>query len=84
MTTANEIFEEICGVLTKYSDSTEISRDTKIVADLEIDSVDVFDLIMEIEDAHDISISMEQISAVQTVGELTTVVESLILADENK
>lgn len=83
MSTTKEIFDEICGVLKKYGKSTDITNDTKIVADLEIDSVDVFDLIMEIEDAHDISISMEQISAVHTVGELTTVVESLILADKN-
>lgn len=69
-------------MLAEYiPDGTEITNDTKIVADLEIDSVDVFDLIMEVEDAYDINISMELISTTHTVGELVNVVEDLIGAD---
>lgn len=83
MSKADEIFDGICDLLSNYAEGVEITRETRIVADLEIDSVTVFDLIMEVEDAHDISISMEVISATHTVGELTTVVETLILADKN-
>ena len=83
MSRAEEIFESICGLLSNYAAGSEITRDTRIVTDLEIDSVTVFDLIMEVEDAHNINISMEMISATHTVGELTTVVETLILADKN-
>lgn len=72
------IFETICLVLAEHiPDGTEITNSTKIVADLEIDSVDVFDLIMEVEDAYDVSISMELISTTHTVGELVDVVEDL-------
>jgi len=77
-----KIFSTICKVLAEYiPEGTEITNDTKIVADLEIDSVDVFDLIMEVEDAYDINISMELISTTHTVGELVNVVEDLIGAD---
>ena len=78
MSKTSKIFETICKVLAEYiPEGTEITNDTKIVADLEIDSVDVFDLIMEVEDAYDISISMELISTTHTVGELVNVVEGL-------
>ena len=82
MTEQSKIFETICKVLSEYiPEGTEITADTRIVADLEIDSVDVFDLIMEVEDAYDISISMELISTTHTVGELTDVVNGLIGAN---
>ena len=82
MTDQASIFATICKVLSEYvPDGTEITADTRIVADLEIDSVDVFDLIMEVEDAYDISISMELISTTHTVGELTDVVNGLIGAN---
>ena len=69
-------------MLSEYiPDGTKITNDTRIVADLEIDSVDVFDLIMEVEDAYDISISMELISTTHTVGELVNVVDDLNGAD---
>ena len=82
MTDRSKIFATISTVLSEYiPEGTEITADTNIVADLEIDSVDVFDLIMEVEDAYDISISMELISTTHTVGELANVVNELIGAD---
>ena len=82
MTQQKKIFETICTALAGYiAEGTDITSETRIVADLEIDSVDVFDLIMEVEDAYDISISMELISTTHTVGELVKVVDDLISAD---
>ncbi len=84
MTDSNQIFDSICKVLTQYvPDGTELKPETRIVADLEIDSVNVFDLIMEVEDEHDIIISMELISATHTIGELSEVVEGLVRANHN-
>jgi acyl carrier protein len=82
LTDKSKIFDTIVSVLSEYiPDGTKITNDTRIVADLEIDSVDVFDLIMEVEDAYDISISMELISTTHTVGELVNVVDDLNGAD---
>ncbi len=82
MADKSKIFDTIVSVLAEYiPDGTKITNNTRIVADLEIDSVDVFDLIMEVEDAYDISISMELISTTHTVGELVTVVDDLTGAD---
>ena len=82
MTDKSKIFDTIVSVLAEYiPDGIKITNDTRIVADLEIDSVDVFDLIMEVVDAYDISISMELISTTHTVGELVNVVDDLSGAD---
>lgn len=76
------VFQSICSILSAYVNTDkEIRPETNIVADLEIDSVNVFDLIMEVEDAHEVSISMETISSTHTVGELTQVVEGLVRAN---
>ncbi len=81
MNVDSTVFQSIRTILSGYVDGAhEIAPHTRIIADLEIDSVNVFDLIMEIEDANDVSISMETISTIHTVGELTDVVESLIRA----
>jgi len=75
---SQEVFETICRALRVHAgDEAKITRETMILADLEIDSVDVFDMIMEVEDAFDISIPMEVIGEVQSVGELTDAVVRL-------
>ena len=48
------------------------------MSDLEVDSVAVFDFIMELEDFYDISIPMEMVSDIKTVGELSIAVKGLI------
>ena len=47
----------------------------KIGSDIEIDSVDVFDVVMELEEFYDISLPMETTSEIQTIGELAGAVE---------
>lgn len=48
------------------------------MSDLEVDSTAVFDLIMELEDHYDISVPMEVISDVKTVGELVHAIQELL------
>jgi|TARA_Y100001968_G_scaffold207231_1_gene190460 acyl carrier protein len=54
---------------------TAITEDMKIGSDIEIDSVDVFDVVMELEEFYDISLPMETTSEIQTIGELAGAVE---------
>lgn len=75
---SNEVFETICRALRVHAgEDVAITRETMILADLKIDSVDVFDMIMEVEDAYDISIPMEVIGEVHSVGELADAVVRL-------
>lgn len=72
------LFDQICSILKLHSAiEILITPDTRIGADLAIDSVEMFDLVMEIEDAYDISFPIEEASAIDTVGSLVEAIGRL-------
>ena len=58
-----DIISEQMGV-----DKTEIKRDTSFINDLNADSLDTVELVMEFEDEFDMSIPDEEAEKIQTVG----------------
>ncbi len=75
---SEQIFDKVCELLKPYNTKNQIiTRQSGIVSDLEIDSTAVFDLIMGLEDYYDISIPMEMVSDIKTVGELVIAVRQL-------
>ena len=58
-----EIISEQMGV-----DKSEITRDTSFINDLNADSLDTVELVMEFEDEFDMSIPDEEAEKIQTVG----------------
>lgn len=54
-----------------------LTRDTQIAEDLEVDSVAIFDVIMDVEDNYDVTFPMEAISEIRTIGELADTIETL-------
>ncbi len=56
----------------------EITDATDITADLSIDSVAVMDLVMTIEDKYNISIPINALTDVRTVGDLVGTVQATI------
>lgn len=73
-----QIFDKICELLIPYNPKKlTITRQSGIVTDLGVDSTAVFDLIMGLEDHYDISIPMEMVSDIKTVGELVNAVTQL-------
>ncbi|MBC7155492.1 MAG: acyl carrier protein [Rhodobacteraceae bacterium] len=79
MTLANsDTFEKISAILKAHTAVTvPITPDLLIGADLAIDSVQMFDLVMEIEDAYDISFPIEEASGIDTVQSLVEAIERL-------
>ncbi|NLW83917.1 MAG: acyl carrier protein [Phycisphaerae bacterium] len=49
-------------------DKAEISRETSFINDLNADSLDTVELVMEFEDEFDMSIPDEEAEKIQTVG----------------
>jgi acyl carrier protein len=48
---------------------TEITETTRFREDLDADSLDLYELVMELEDGYGISVSEEEASRLQTVGD---------------
>lgn len=74
----DNIFNKICELLKPYNpENRPITLTSGIVSDLEVDSVAVFDLVGDLEDHYDVSIPMEMVSDIKTVGELVNTVKQL-------
>ena len=54
-----------------------LSDSTSMVRDLGLDSVAVMDFVMEIEERLDVSVPLDRISEVETIGDLVTVLRDL-------
>ena len=74
---------QLATVLTEYlkanwlkspSGQKEISAATNMVADLQLDSFQVMEFMLEVEDHYDVAIDLESLSDIQTIGELAVVV----------
>jgi len=72
------VFQKVCSLLEPFNRHDIILRsDTSIVTDMEVDSVAIFDLVMEIEDAYDLAFPMETISDLKTIGDLVSTINAM-------
>ena len=64
----------IVGVLNV--DPSEIHEDTTFIGDLGADSLDLFQVIMGIEEAFDIEIGAETVEGIETVGQAVELIKN--------
>ena len=67
---AQEIEKKVIDIISEQmgADKSEITRDTSFINDLNADSLDTVELVMEFEDEFDMSIPDEEAEKIQTVG----------------
>ncbi|MDR3683506.1 MAG: acyl carrier protein [Geothrix sp.] len=74
----DDIREIIFGTLrASLNRPVEFSDQTRIISDLGLDSIAVLDFVMEIEDRLDISVPLDRIAEVETLGDLVATVHKL-------
>ena len=73
-----EIVSEQMGV-----DKAEISRETSFINDLNADSLDTVELVMEFEDEFDMSIPDEEAEKIQTVGAAIDYIVEIAKSQQN-
>ena len=71
MPDVKEVEEKVIGIVADQMgvDKAEISRDSHFINDLGCDSLDTVELVMEFEDAFEMSIPDEEAEKIQTVGQ---------------
>ena len=67
----DEIEGKVIGIVAEQMgvDRSEITRETSFVNDLNADSLDTVELVMEFEDEFELSIPDEEAEKIQTVGQ---------------
>ncbi len=74
MSTLDKVTELICSQLGISSDKVNV--DSKIVEDLGADSIDVFEMVMALEDELGITIEEDKISELKTVQDVVNLIEN--------
>ena len=75
-----QTIKEIVADQFKEGNVEEISEDMSFVNDLNADSLDVVELVMELEDNFDLSIPEEEATKMLTVGEAINYIENRLSA----
>jgi acyl carrier protein len=57
--------------------SVQVTASSDILRDLEVDSLALMNIVMELEDRFDISIPIDRLSEVQTVGDLSSLIDNI-------
>lgn len=73
-----DIFEKVKELIAErfdVDDKESISQDLSITDDLGADSLDVVDLVMDIEDEFGVSIPEDQVENIKTVGDIVKYIE---------
>ena len=66
------------------ADRSEITRETSFINDLNADSLDTVELVMEFEDEFDMSIPDEEAEKIQTVGAAVDYIVNIAQSKNNK
>ena len=84
MATTEEIREKVVGIVSEQMgvDKAEINMDTSFINDLNADSLDTVELVMELEDEFDMNIPDEEAEKIQTVGAAVSYIEKHLNGDK--
>lgn len=73
------MFEKIRDIITEQlniDNPESLTIDTNLLEDLDADSLDAVEIIMNIEEEFDIKIPDEEIDNIKTIGDIISVIES--------
>ncbi len=81
MATNPEIFFQLLEILKPFTkEGQQLREETEIVAELGLDSLQVMQVLLKIEDHFDISIPLNNLPTIQTIQELVLEIETLVKA----
>ena len=74
------MLEKIIETLAKHTDydKEKMNRDTSFVMDLNLNSIEVMQLVLEFEEEYDIEFPEERLVGITTIGELEDLINDLV------
>ncbi len=75
-----EILSGVCELLEPFAGQSghNIGEDTDLIGELELSSLKIMDLLMEVEDHFDVTIPLNRLPEVRTVGDLAAMIDQLV------
>ena len=72
------VFEKVREILCEQldCDPDDITLDTNIIEDLNVDSLDLVDFVMSLEDEFDKEIPDEDLEGIKTIGDIVSYIEN--------
>lgn len=80
MKSDDENLATLCALLQKHAQGNVVGAGTMLASDLGIDSAELMEVLLEVEDEFDISIPLNVLPNINTVGELSVELERLLEA----
>ena len=79
MPSSDEVLEKVVSIVSEQMgvEKGEVKKETSFVNDLNADSLDTVELVMEFEDEFDMSIPDEEAEKIQTVGDAVEFIMSV-------
>ena len=80
MHTYTEILANLCELLPPFAGELkqDIGEDTDLVGELGLSSMKIMDLLMEVEDRFDVTIPLNRLAKIRTVGDLAAMLDTLV------
>lgn len=79
--THQEILSSLYELLGDFvGDAQDLNEDTDLISGLDLTSLKIMDLLMEVEDQFDVSVPLNKLPDVRTIGDLATMLDKLVNA----
>lgn len=74
------VFEKVKNILVKELslDADQVTMEANLIDDLGVDSLDIFEVVMSLEEAFEIEISNDDIEDIKTVGDIVNYIQARI------
>jgi len=81
---AQSIFRQVCDLVEPFNrNKVPLTEETTFSADLELDSLAVMDFVAAVEDHFDITVPLNLLPDLETIGQVASAVEKIIKGDNS-
>jgi len=82
--TYQEILSSLCELLGSFVEQDQaLGEDTDLIDELDLSSLKIMDMLMEVEDQYDVTVPLNKLPDVRTIGDLAHMLHKLVNASSS-